>query len=145
MDFMVPIPFLQLLNLIKKSSKLFKAYEFTRQPHPDVSRTGTTPLKLGIYISQQASFYFEIISKITSENKQVTIRWHSVIMRWELDATPKISDTAWKAGLPPQNSPTTACWVITAPEQRGATDHQVLRPPGTWLQILLMIIPRISS
>lgn len=48
MDFMVPIPFLQLLNLIKKSSKLFKAYEFTRQPHPDVSRTGTTTLKLGI-------------------------------------------------------------------------------------------------
>lgn len=48
MDFMVPIPFLQLLNLIKKSSKLFKAYEFTRLPHSDVSKTGTTTLKLGI-------------------------------------------------------------------------------------------------
>jgi hypothetical protein len=52
MDFMVPILFLRLLNLIKKSSKLFKAYEFIWQPHPSVSKMGITTLKLGILISQ---------------------------------------------------------------------------------------------
>lgn len=93
--------------------------------------------KLGIYISQQASFYFEIISKITSKNKQVTIRWHSVIMRWELDATPKIcvsdvrhSMESWASSIefpyhgvlshhyPRAVGPPTRSWDLQEPDSR---------------------------
>lgn len=69
-------------------------------------------------------------------------------MCWELDATPKI----WVSDL--RHSMESKAFLHRIPlpwhaesspaQSRRATD-QVLRPPGTWLQISLMIILSISS